>query len=82
MFREAIRLQCFPPTRYVRGAVTRTYERDDHYPIVHLCMPLATQFLPLAHAQGVKPSNRFVCLLSSSSSSQHENRQISKSSML
>ena len=30
LYREAIR---FPPTRYVRGAVTRTYECDNHYPI-------------------------------------------------
>ena len=27
-----LRLQCFPPTHYVRGVVMRTYERDDHYP--------------------------------------------------
>ena len=32
--REAIRLQRFPPTRHVMGVVTRTYVRDDLYPIL------------------------------------------------
>ena len=26
-------LQCFTPTLYVMGVATRTYKRDDHYPI-------------------------------------------------
>ena len=31
LYREAIRLQCFLPTLYVRGAVLRTYECGNHY---------------------------------------------------
>ena len=50
MYREAIRLQSFPPTRYVRGVVTRTYESDDHYPTMlyafsRHCMATVLQFL-------------------------------------
>ena len=33
LYREAMRLQCFPPTRYVRGGATRAHKRDDLYPI-------------------------------------------------
>ena len=33
LYREAMHLQCFTPRRYVMGVVTRTYERDDLYPI-------------------------------------------------
>ena len=33
LYREAMRLQCFPPTRYVRGGDTRAHKRDDLYPI-------------------------------------------------
>ena len=36
LYREAIRLQSFLPTRYMRGAVTRTYEHDEHYPIYYI----------------------------------------------
>ena len=28
-----MQLQCFTPTLYVMGVATRTYKRDDHYPI-------------------------------------------------
>ena len=30
---EAMHLQCFTPTRYVRGVATHAHKRDDHYPI-------------------------------------------------
>ena len=51
LYREAIRLQCFPPTRYVRGAVTRTYERDDHYPICSMHTSRVTSYTVLLSGQ-------------------------------
>ena len=33
LYREAMHLQRFTPTRFVVGVATRTYKRDDHYPI-------------------------------------------------
>ena len=38
LYMEAIRLQCFTPTRYVRGVVTRAHKRDDHYPICSIML--------------------------------------------
>ena len=33
LYWEAMHLQCFPPTRYVRGGAARAHKRDDLYPI-------------------------------------------------
>ena len=33
LYREAMHLQRFPPTRYVRGGASRTHKRDDLYQI-------------------------------------------------
>ena len=38
LHREAMHLQCFTPTRYVRGVATRAHERDDHYPLLSKLM--------------------------------------------
>ena len=34
LYREATRLQCFPPTRYVRGGASRAHKRDDLYQLL------------------------------------------------
>ena len=31
LYKEAMHLQCFPPTRYVRGGASRAHKRDDLY---------------------------------------------------
>ena len=34
LYREAMHLQCFPPTCYVRGGALRTLKRDDYYQLL------------------------------------------------
>ena len=38
LHREAMHLQCFTPTRYVRGVATRAHAIDDHYPLLSKLM--------------------------------------------
>ena len=43
---EAIRLQCFTPTRYMKGVATRTHtECDNHYPKLRACTLLIHDIL-------------------------------------
>ena len=69
-------LQCFPPTRYVRGGATRAHERDDHYPLycigcllalygstmhpVQLCSGFRTIFFLLSVLVALKKKKKIV----------------------